>query len=295
MLVTSLPRTLSINEEITLPVNVFAMDTAIRKVSLQVSALGQLAVFEGNTTMSLTFNQHTDTTVYFRVKTTSKTGIERFTISATGGGQSAVETVEIDVRNPNPPVINVSSVVLDGNETSDIQYLIGNRSEDAFLRLETSRLPHIDLSRRLEFLLNYEHYCSEQITSRALPLLYVPLLKECSDAERIMLKNSVMQALHKLYTRQTTGGGFKYWDWGDTEDEWITSYAGQFLTEARANGYTVENAAFERWKKRQQSLARGWSAEQGKEWRAYVQAYRLYTLAVAGAPEMGAMNRMKEA
>jgi len=51
---------------------------------------------------------------------------------------------------------------------------------------------------------------------------------------------------------------------------------------------------FERWKKRQQSLARAWSAEQGKAWTGYIQAYRLYTLAVAGTPETGAMNRMKE-
>jgi uncharacterized protein YfaS (alpha-2-macroglobulin family) len=294
MLVSSLPRTLSINEEITLPVNVFALDTAIRKVSLQVSVLGQFAVFEGNTSMSLNFTDRSDTTVYFHFKTTSKVGIERFTISATGGGQSASETIEINVRNPNPPIINIKSVVLNNNESSDLEYLIGNRSEDAFLRLETSRIPPVDVTRRLEFLFNYEHYCSEQITSRALPLLYVPLLKDFNDSERFMLKNSVMQALHKLYTRQTTGGGFKYWDWGDTEDEWITSYAGHFLAEARANGYTVENVVFERWKKRQQSLARAWSAEQGKAWTGYIQAYRLYTLAVAGTPETGAMNRMKE-
>ena len=69
---------------------------------------------------------------------------------------------------------------------------------------------------------------------------------------------------------------------------------------AEENGYDVNKDVLTRWKNCQRSVAQKWKPEQPSENRhdycdfALEQAYRLYTLALAGVPETGAMNRLKE-
>ena len=53
---------------------------------------------------SITFSQPGDQLVYFKIKTGSKTGKVTMHITASGGSQQAKETIEIEVRNPNPAV-----------------------------------------------------------------------------------------------------------------------------------------------------------------------------------------------
>ncbi|MEM7102567.1 MAG: hypothetical protein AAF502_05480 [Bacteroidota bacterium] len=73
------------------------------------------------------------------------------------------------------------------------------------------------------------------------------------------------------------------------------------MLEAQAMGYSLPVGMLERWKKHQKKAARSWTApdEGFTDHGIYnsfdlMQAYRLYTLALAGAPELGAMNRMRE-
>jgi uncharacterized protein YfaS (alpha-2-macroglobulin family) len=83
--------------------------------------------------------------------------------------------------------------------------------------------------------------------------------------------------------------------------EWATIYAGDLLAQASSRGYRVDKGVISRWKDHQRRAALAWSMPQGRERNYYytyqpdvVQAYRLYTLALAGAPETGAMNRLRE-
>src|SRR5690606_6592061 len=76
---------------------------------------------------------------------------------------------------------------------------------------------------------------------------------------------------------------------------WSTNYVGHMLLEAKSKGYTVPDNLLDNWKKYQRDMARKWTPNQ-YNWRGgdLVQAYRLYVLALAESPEMGAMNRLKE-
>ena len=82
-------------------------------------------------------------------------------------------------------------------------------------------------------------------------------------------------------------------------DEWISSYAGMFLTLAQEKGYAVHANVLNKWKRFQRAAAQNWRMPQEasgwQQWQSELQqAFRLYTLALAGVPEYGAMNRMKE-
>lgn len=238
--------------------------------------------------------------IYFSLKTGQNTGVEKIVITATGNGQTAKETIEIDVRNPNPPLVKIENKLLRQGESVEIPYQLENGYEDNSLKLEVSRIPSIDISRRFDFLYDYQHSCTEQLISKALPLLYLPLFKDVDKEENDWIRKSVRRAIDLLYGRQLSNGGFVYWPGNSSANEWISSYAGIFLLQAKEKGYDVNSGVLNRWKNYQRSLARNWRLEKRPDYRYNYtqpdlnQAYRLYSLALASEPEMGAMNRMKE-
>ncbi|GHT77619.1 hypothetical protein AGMMS50262_19120 [Bacteroidia bacterium] len=290
MVLSSLPRVISTNEEISLPVNVFAMENTVKDVSVKVETTGLLQAMEKNS-QSVRFAQPGDQIVYFPLKTGAKTGIERVTITATGGGKTSKETIEIEVRNPNPVVVLSDNQIINTGQSADFQYQLTGVSADDWVKMEVSRLPSVNLIGRFDFLYNYEHFCSEQLTSRALPLLFISQLKETDKDETNKIKQNVTAAIKNLYGRQLTNGGIVYWPNENSVDEWITSYAGSFLVLAKEKGYDVNDGVLNKWKAYQRKAALNWTPQANSE---YQQAYRLYTLALAGASELGAMNRMKE-
>lgn len=297
MVLSTLPRVLSINEEILLPVNVFAMEKSIKNVSVSIETSDNLQLSEKS--QSVNFSDIGDKLAYFRLKVGSKIGKEVIKIKAVSGKDTTEETIEINVRNPNPVVTKHESKLLSAGETANLNYQLSNQSEENWVKLEVSRIPSIDISRRFDYLINYEHCCSEQLTSRALPLLFIPQFKDSDEKEKEMIRKNVQEAIKNLYSRQLSSGGIIYWPGYSHADEWVTSYAGQFLVMAQEKGYDVNSSVISKWKSFQRAAANNWSTNQNEgEWYRWqsdlIQAYRLYTLALAGSPELGAMNRMKE-
>lgn len=300
MLLSTLPRVLSTQEEITVPVNVFAMEKEVKNVSVSIQASGGgVQVIDPNK-QSITFSQPGDQLVYFKIKTGSKTGKATIHITASGGSQQAKETIEIEVRNPNPAVTFRNSQWVEKGESVTLPYALNGASPaSSRILLEVSRIPSVDISRRFDYLYNYQHHCTEQLTSKALPLLFVSQFKTVDEEEAQKIKTNVQEAIRQLYARQIPNGGFVYWPGNASADEWITSYAGMFLILAQEKGYAVNSNVLNKWKRFQRAAAQNWRMpDQDDSWGYWQtgvqQAYRLYTLALAGAPEQGAMNRMKE-
>ena len=300
MLLSTLPRVLSTQEEITVPVNVFAMENQVKNVTVSLEASGAGVQITGNRQQSLTFDQPGDQLAYFTLKTGSKTGKATIHLTASGNGQQTKETIEIEVRNPNPVVTLRNSQWIEAGQEAELSYtLAGSSSANNQVQLEVSRIPSVDISRRFDFLYNYQHHCTEQLTSKALPLLFVSQFKAVDEQEAEKIKANVQEAIRQIYARQLPNGGFVYWPGNAVADEWITSYTGMFLTLAQEKGYAVHPNVLNKWKRFQRAAAQNWRMPQeASNWQIWQselqQAFRLYTLALAGAPEYGAMNRMKE-
>ena len=297
MILSTLPRVLSTQEEILLPVNIFAMEKEVKNVKVSVSVSGSAQV-NGEHQQSVTFAEPGDQLVYFRLKTGSKPGKTTVRLTAEGAGKKVSETIEIEVRNPNPAITLRENKWIESGQSCELSYKPGSNSPENSVKLEVSRIPSVDISRRFDFLYNYQHYCTEQLTSKALPLLFVGQFKAVDEAEAGKIKANVQEAIKQLYSRQLPNGGFLYWPGNASANEWITSYAGMFLVMAQEKGYAVNANVLNKWKRFQRSAAQNWRTPQqdtGYYWQSDLQqAFRLYTLALAGAPEHGAMNRMKE-
>lgn len=299
MVLSTLPRVAGPNEEILLPVNVFAMDDKVKNVNVSVKSNG-LFQFTDGTTKSLSFAKQGDKMLYFKVKVGKKTGAEKIVINATGGGETATETIEIEIRNPNPHVVMTSDAYVPKGDTVSLNLKLEDIQASDWIKMEVSRMPAVDLNKNLNYLLEYPHGCSEQVTSGTFPLLYMGNFVTMSQSQKERADKKIKEAIKILSSRQLSDGGIAYWPGDRYPTEWVTTYAGHFLVEAQRAGYNVPNSVISKWKSFQKYSAQRWSDHNlYSSYYSYSmsdlqQAYRLYTLALAGEAELGTMNRIKE-
>lgn len=299
MILSTLPRVAGPGEEILLPVNVFAMDKKVKNVSVSIKTSGLLQPLDGNS-KSVTFSETGDKIVYFKLKAANRTGQERVEIKATGGGEVSSETIDIEVRNPNPSIILSSQALVSAGQTEDLSINMDAPMANDWVKLEISRMPSVNLNQNMDYLLDYPHGCSEQVTSKAFPLLYVGVFTKFSDAQNARIKQNVNGAISIISARQLSDGGIVYWPGSHYPTEWVTTYAGHFLIEAQSHGYKVSPSVISKWVAFQKKAAQNWNKKDlYNSYYSYSmsdlqQAYRLYTLALAGQAELGAMNRLKE-
>src|SRR5205085_9297824 len=97
----------------------------------------------------------------------------------------------------------------------------------------------LDAAALLAALDRYPFGCSEQITGRAMPLLYVnELASEAHLALDAAVDQRIRDAIDRLLARQDSNGSFGLWSVGG-EDIWLNSYVTDFLTRARERGFAV--------------------------------------------------------
>ncbi|MDO4228280.1 MAG: MG2 domain-containing protein [Capnocytophaga sp.] len=289
-LLSSLPRKAVPGEKITLPVTVFAMDKNVKQATISVETNGQFKLL-GNKSQSLQFDGTSEKMVYFELETTQQIGIGKVKIIASSGKEKASYEVEMDVYNPNPTTYVVQNAVLtEGKSHSFSTSIFGDKAQMA---LEISSFPGVNLHQRLNYLISYPHGCVEQITSGAFPQLFLGDFVDLTKEKTEEVRRNITIAINKIHENQLPNGGFAYWRGGRYADDWATSYVGQFYILAENKGYTLPSGSKQKWLNYQNEEARQWQYE-SKYQNDFAQAYRLYTLALAGNPNMGAMNRLRE-
>jgi hypothetical protein len=292
MILPTLPRVIRPDEVFDLPVSVFVSHPDIRSVQLQVET-SDLFLTTPPTAKTVKFAAPGDEIVTFRINATSGLGQGSVHIRASSGSRRAESRIHIPVLAANPKTVEASSWEIPPGQTREIPVQpIGIKGSNE-VTLEASAVPPFQLQKRLQFLIQYPHGCLEQTLSVAFPQLYLKLLLKLSAEEQKRVEKHIHTAAEKLRGFQTASGGFSYWPGQNDVHEWTSSYAGYFLLEAARLGYHVPAGTLESWKKHQRSLANAWT--EGDTQSRLTQAYRLYTLALARDPDLGAMNRLREA
>jgi hypothetical protein len=293
MILATLPRVLGPEETLKLPVTLFSMDKSIRNVKLEVKVSGPVTL-PGGGSKSVNMAGATDMTTDFELAVKSETGIAKIEVTATSGNFNAKEVIDIEIRNPNPLVTTVEDIIMEASKTWTTSVTpIGVMGTNT-ATLEVSSLPPVNLGQRMKYLLSYPHGCIEQTTSSVFPQLYLDLVKVLSESEKNKIQSNVTAGIERLKLFVTRDGGFAYWPGGEDADSWGSTYAGHFLLEAEAKGYYVPNDMIRRWKRYQRSKAQSWRRNQQVGSLDLIQAYRLYTLALASDPDLAGMNRLRE-
>jgi len=294
MILATLPRVLGPTEKIQIPVTVFATENNIKTVTvdIQSNAFSNLA---GNNRQVINFTKPGDQLVTFALDVKNFIGIGKVRVTARSGNESASYDVELSVRNPNPGITQVTEKELNPGESWNAPYTAIGMPGTNKTAIEASNIPPLNLAKRLSYLIDYPHGCVEQTTSAVFPQLYLGQLTDLSPGQKAAADRNIRTGIAKLNGFQLPGGGLSYWPDGSEANEWGTNYAGHFMLTAQAAGYALPVGFIDRWKNFEKQKALTWAPDSHSFYGADLdQAYRLYLLALAHSPEIGAMNRLKE-
>jgi uncharacterized protein YfaS (alpha-2-macroglobulin family) len=221
-------------------------------------------------------------------------------VSAAGSGSS---TIKVNVSGPNG-FAQERSYALDVRPAPQI---LTRRTVRALAKGETLTLSNdmfadfepgtgrvglsvavsasLDAATLLNALDRYPFGCSEQITSRAVAMLYVNELaaqaKLAPDGE---VDARIKDAIARLLARQGSNGSFGLWSVGG-DDAWLDAYVTDFLTRARERGFEIPATAFTLAIDRLRNYVAS-APEPGKDGGREL-AYALYVLARNGTAPVG--------
>lgn len=288
MVLGALPRVLTPDEVLDMPITVFAMEPGVGEVQIAVKADGPIRVLQPSQTIR--FDGVGEETLRFPINVASSVGHSRIMVTATSASHQATYEVNLEVRSPNPVTTDVADLVVSPGSQSSVAYeplgLTG--SHEGWLEL--SAIPPINLATRLDDLIHYPYGCLEQTTSAVFAQLRLTDLSKLEDSDARELANNITAGIRRIANFQLFNGGLSYWP-GELEvSDWGSLYAGHFMIAARDAGYTLPPDFMQRWLNYQSLQANRWVEAQSPRY----QSYRLYLLALAGKPEIGAMNRFRE-
>jgi alpha-2-macroglobulin len=208
--------------------------------------------------------------------------------SLTGpGGEHYVKRMGLDIRDTQPVVVRRSSFQLASGDSLTLtpDSFDGLRAETVDVTLAAGGAASIDIAGLLAALDRYPYGCTEQTTSRALPLLYLSEVAEAAGlGSDSAIRERVVKAIAGVLANQSSSGDFGLWNSYGDGDMWLDAYVTDFLTRAREKGYQVPDLAFTTaLDNLENQLAYASDFQNGGEGVAYA----LYVLARNGRASMG--------
>ena len=292
MVLATLPRVLGPNEELNIPVNVFALNDGQGNVKVILKTNDLIQPING-TVQTLSFDKAGDKIVEFPVKVADKIGFGKVEVVVESGKETAKHKIEINVRASNPEIDDIKEVIVKPGETWNSPIAFPGIEGTNSGSFEVSTFPAMNLTKRLKYLIRYPHGCIEQTTSSVFPQLHLDKVMDLSLKQKRRIIENITRGISRITKFQTDRGGFSYWPGGTTPNNWGSNYAGHFLLEAKVAGYKVPNHLLDNWVTYQKREAKRWRYSDNYSWECNTQAYRLYVLAKAGHADFASMNYMK--
>ena len=236
-------------------------------------------------------------------------GRTAFTVPVTGAGVG-VATLDLILKGPNIQASqsfalkvqsgsselyrrSVRQVAAGGTITISGDLLGDFVPGTGAVSVAVSPLGAIDVPALLQALDRYPYGCSEQIVSRAMPLLYVNKL---AAAELLpldgALNDRIKDSIERVLTRQDTNGAFGLWSPTSADDLWLHAFVSDFLTRARENNFAVPQKNFDQ----ALDFLRNAVVNAGEfdATKAESIAYSIYVLARNGRPIMGDLRYLAD-
>jgi uncharacterized protein YfaS (alpha-2-macroglobulin family) len=291
MALATLPRVVRPGEDVVMPIAVFVTKPALKEVTVSVET-DEFFEVVGERSKTVTFAKPGDDIVTFALRTTGRIGQGEVRYRAASGSERVEDTIFIPVLASNALMTQTTRLELKPGQTLSQAVVPFGLENTNQVSLEASSLPPLNLEKRLDFLIYYPHGCLEQTLSIAMPQLYLKNLVKLEERQTREVEEHVKAAIQKMTGFQMTNGAFSYWPGHREGHEWTTAYAGYFLLEAARLGYHVPQAMLDSWRANQKMMANNFVT--GGAWAQLIQAFRLFTLALARDPDLGAMNRLRE-
>lgn len=230
-------------------------------------------------------------------------------------GFSVSRSYPIQSRTPYFPATEVRTAALGPGETFALTDAVLEPFVEgtASLAVSFSRLRGVEPGPLLDSLYRYPYGCTEQLTSSAMPLLFVDALgAEAGRGPERAVRPRVQKAVNTILNRQSPNGAFGLWRVGDRyANPWLGPYVADFLYRAREEGYAVPQVALDSAYRSLAEIARldrwypasyqtdvydgGNSNDTRERLRRRSAAYALYVLARAGRADLSDLRYFHDA
>ena len=294
MILGTAPRKLTPKEQVSIPVTVFTSNKNLKKVKVHLKSHEGFSII-GSTQKELLFSEPGEQMVFFDIEIAENApDSTQLKITAEGNGKSTFLDIPLAITNPNPQSTAIEQVVLKAGEQKEVPVTsFGIKGSNSFA-LEASTLPNMNYQKRLDYLIRYPHGCVEQTTSSVFPQLYLKDITQLDNETLSTIQNHIEAGIKRLKRFIQPNGGLSYWPTtSTTANDWGTSYAGHFLLEAESKGYILPLNFKRDWIRYQEEQSSGGNHTNNSS-SDLNKTYRLYTLALAGKPNISAMNRLLE-
>lgn len=204
----------------------------------------------------------------------------------TPDGRALTKTLAVPVMTLDPDVSHTRELVLGAGETFSFSSDVfeGMHLASAQATLAAGPMARLDVPGLLRTLDQYPYGCTEQQTSRAMPLLYLSSVAEAMGLQGADdLPTRIHDAIWAVLANQAASGSFGLWR-AQSGDLWLDAYVTDFLTRAKTEGYDVPDQAL---RSALDNLRNQVNYYPGFDSGGTDLAYALYVLARNGAAAMG--------
>jgi alpha-2-macroglobulin len=302
VLSTALPRFLSPGDTVNVPVTITNTTKNSTSATASLNVSGPLSVL-GDKQQSVSINSNSEGQAIFQVVAAPAVNVGKIKVEVQGLGEKFSDETEISVRPASPLQVITGSGSLNGGSVQRINIPLNDFMPNSTdYQLVVSRNPGLELGKQLRYLVEYPYGCTEQTISIAFPQLYYGDLADQmkNDKGKSNANWNVQEAIRKIKMRQLYNGAITLWDGEGTEHWWATVYAGHFLIEAQKAGFEVDKSVLSgilnylnNRLKNKETIVYYYNQSQNKKIAPKEVAYSLYVLALAGKPNVSAMNYYK--
>jgi alpha-2-macroglobulin len=272
-----LPRILAPGDTTRLRLDIDNTDGPEGDYQLAVTSSDGIGVADGNRTLTLVKGKRTAVSLPL---TADAAGVQTIGVALTHASGLKIERkMAILVRPGQPPASSRRIVSLKAGQSLSItpDMLANKIGGTGSVTAAITRSGALDVPGILQSLDRYPYGCTEQTTSRALPLLYLEEVAARSGLEGdLAIKARVQDAIYRTLANQASDGAFGLWGSYSSNDLWLDAYVSDFLTRAKEQGFDVPQAAFDAALANLQNVI-GYT--QTVEERSADIAYALYVLA----------------
>ncbi|MFO0676415.1 MAG: alpha-2-macroglobulin family protein [Polyangiaceae bacterium] len=255
--------------------------------TVKVSAAVTGVVLDGAKEKTVVVPPNGSTEVRFAIHSPSP-GKAKLTFDAESGADR--DRVEVTKSVEVPMVLEAVATAGETEGTAELRMgdLKSLRPDVGGLEIKMASTALLGIGDGAEQLLEYPYGCTEQLTSRLVPLIPARALgKEFAFPLPSDVDRAIDETLGKLLKRQRPSGGFGYWEESIRETPWLSAYVLFALDLAAKDGRHVPKAAIDSAKSYVRE-AYGRSKSIGRVERAFI----VDVLASVGDPDAGFMSKL---
>jgi uncharacterized protein YfaS (alpha-2-macroglobulin family) len=239
----SLPRFLARNDMATINLLLQNIDGPEGNYKVKIKASGALGINgQDSATLNLTKGKRHSLDFHIKAENLGH-GQLQFQVNGPDGYQYSGD-FPLNVRGRYLPLLQRTFHKIDPGEslTIDGDLIAGLYPETATVDASFSSSPNLDVPGILGQLDRYPYGCLEQLTSRAMPLLYANELAGRWDYPiDNALHGRIQEAIELIFQKQRSDGSFGLWSYRSHEEPWLSAYAMDFFTRARATGFQTSD------------------------------------------------------